>query len=451
MTASPDRTPVPSQPIPVAYLRRSSASTQGGGGRVSLDVQTAAVNDLATRHGDPAPETIIEWGMSGAAAAGAFGGTGRGGRRVAFGALRDRVAAGGVSAIYAYSLSRLARSTRDLLDLAELCAGHGVPIRLAKEGDLDFASPHGRLYLTVLAAVATFEAEVAGERARDRTASARDRGEYVGKPPFGYRIDGGKLVAHPDEMPVLERAREVIAGASSDRAAARRLNDLGIPSPTGRKWGDGTVRRIVARDAGRPIVRDRSHRGSPRTPSAMFARLLRCAYCGSRLTVTSKRYRTAAGEDRTWRGYECQGARADSGHPRPRGIAETAVLEWAVRELADLPGLEARVAIAQAADAERAALEARRGRLVDAVEHGTLTRPDVEARLASIATELAVLDERTQVASVPDRVDWEAPAAEVQAQVAAILAEITVDLAGPTFAARWRDESLRDRPTDAVA
>src|SRR5262245_55125494 len=140
----PANHPSPSKPAPVAYLRRSSSSKDGAGGRVSYDVQRAAVLDLARRHGDPEPELVTEWGLSGAAQAGVFGGTGRGGRRRAFGDLRERIAAGSVSALYAYSLSRLARSTRDLLDLAELCAGGGVPIRLAKEGDLDFATPHGR-------------------------------------------------------------------------------------------------------------------------------------------------------------------------------------------------------------------------------------------------------------------------------------------------------------------
>ncbi len=427
---------------PVAYLRRSSASTLPGSGRVSLDVQTAAVAELARRNGDETPETIVEWGVSGAAAAGSFGGTGRGGRRRAFHELRDRIAGGSVSAVYAYSLSRLARSTRDLLDLAELCADQSVPIRLAKEGDLDFASPHGRLYLTVLAAVATFEAEVAGERARDRIASSRDRGEYIGRAPFGSTIIDGRLVPHPSEAPIVERARAALAEAGSYRGAARLLNEAGIPAPAGGLWRDGTFRRIVARDEGRLEVRDRTVRGSAVRPSARFARLLRCATCGSRLTPTRKRYRTAAGEARDWTGYACQGARAGA-HPGRREIAEAPILAWAIEELAHLRPPVDRVAIAEAADAERAALEARRARLVDAVEHDLLSPALIAERLAAIGLELEALEVRTRVEELPTAVEWDAPVAEVQGQIAAVLSEIVVDLAGPTFRASWRNDAYR--------
>src|SRR5437588_8510157 len=95
----------------VAYVRRSNASNGHGDGRVSFDAQRSAVLDLAARRGDPEPELVVEWGLSGADAATAFGGTRRGGRRRAYRELRDRIAAGQVSALYAYSLSRLARST----------------------------------------------------------------------------------------------------------------------------------------------------------------------------------------------------------------------------------------------------------------------------------------------------------------------------------------------------
>src|SRR5437762_1612387 len=94
---------------PVAYVRRSSTSNGHGNGRISFDTQRTAVLELALRRGDAAPELIVEWGHSGADAATAFGGSGRGGKRRAYRELRARIDAGQVSALYAYSLSRLAR------------------------------------------------------------------------------------------------------------------------------------------------------------------------------------------------------------------------------------------------------------------------------------------------------------------------------------------------------
>ena len=190
---------------PVAYVRRSNAGTANGNGRVSFDAQRSAVLELAARRGDPEPELVVEWGLSGADAASSCGGTGRGGRRRAYRELRARIDAGQVSALYAYSLSRLARSTRELLDLAEACVAQGVPIRLAKEGDIDGTSPSGRLYLTVLAAVSTFEAEVSAERAHDRNEQMRDRGAFIGRPPYGSLLEDGQLVPDPIAAPILKR------------------------------------------------------------------------------------------------------------------------------------------------------------------------------------------------------------------------------------------------------
>ncbi len=54
-----------------------------------------------------------------------------------------------------------------LASLADLCAEHNVPIRLGKEGDLDFTNPYGRFQLNLLGAVAQMEADLAEERAKD--------------------------------------------------------------------------------------------------------------------------------------------------------------------------------------------------------------------------------------------------------------------------------------------
>lgn len=386
---------------PVAYLRRSNAGGSNGNGRVSFDMQRAAVLEMAARRGDPDPELIVEWGLSGAASASAFGGTGRGGHRKAYRELRTAIAEDRVAAVYAYSLSRLARSTRELLDLAELCVGHGVPIRLAKEGDIDGTSPSGRLYLTVLAAVSTFEAEVAAERARDRNEMMRERGAYVGRAPYGYLIDDGRLVPDPATAPTLKRILRLYAELKSAHKVARALNDTGEPAPQGGKWGDGSVRRIVRDQPG--VRMPRTVRGSRAVPVARYARLLTCP-CGRTLIPNRKKYATAAGEPRHWIGYTCPGARFDRGHPRIRSVPESVITDWATVEAARLRTPD-RVKIRAEADAQRADLDARRGRVIDALEAGTITRTEAEPRLARIAAEAAALQAEDEVVEVP-AIDW---------------------------------------------
>ncbi|MBA2717904.1 MAG: recombinase family protein [Chloroflexi bacterium] len=392
---------------PIAYLRRSHAGGNGNG-RVSFEVQHAAVLDVARRHGDAQPEVIVEWGVSGADATGAFGGTGRGGKRRAYYDLRDRIERDEVSALYSYSLSRLARSTRELLDLAEACVAHDVPIRLDKEGTIDATSPSGRLYLTVLAGVASFEAEVAAERARDRTDQMREQGAYVGRNPYGYLIDDGRLVPDPLAVPTIKKVIKLYRDLKSPAKVARALNDAKVPAPQGGKWGDGTVRRIVSRQPGH--TPPQTVRGSRAVPVARFARLLVCA-CGRTMTPARKRYTTATGERRDWTGYTCPGARYDRTHPKGRAVAESVVLEVAMVEVSRLR-LPDRVSVEAKADARRADLDARRGRIIDALEAGAITRAEAEPRLARIAGEVDAIDAETQVVRVP-KLDWSWPAEQV--------------------------------------
>jgi DNA invertase Pin-like site-specific DNA recombinase len=430
---------------PVAYLRRSSATTANGAGRVSFDVQRAAVLDLARRHGDPEPDLIVEWGASGAAAETAFGGTSRGGKRHAYHDLKAEIEAGRVSALYAYSLSRLARSTRELLDLAETCVAANVPIRLDKEGDIDGLSPHGRLYLTVLAAVSTFEAEVAGERGKDRTASMRDRGAHVGRAPYGSLIGAdGTLVPDPATTVTVARVVDLYRELGSPARVAKALNEAGIPAPRPKgsrvqrggtasgKWGDATVRRILARQPGhRPPA---TVAGSRALPNTMFGRLIRCA-CGQTLTPERSTRRLASGLTTTYIAYVCTTARYDQHHVPGRRIAEPALLEWARREAARLRLPEA---YEQDTDeTSRLDLAERRERVVDTFVAGLIDRDSRDRRLAALDGKLAALDAaQVAIVEVP-RLDWTWPAAEVNAVVRTIWAYIQLDENGQPVRAEW--------------
>jgi len=84
--------------------------------------------------------------------------------------------------VIACKLDRLARSTRHLLDIVEKLTAKRVTLKVLNI-DLDTGTPTGKLMLTMLGAIATFEREMMLERQADGIARARQEGKYTGREP----------------------------------------------------------------------------------------------------------------------------------------------------------------------------------------------------------------------------------------------------------------------------
>lgn len=99
------------------------------------------------------------------------------------------------------SADRLARSTRDLLDVVQSLKDRGVQVEFLDNPALNTDTPQGEFMLTILAAVAQLERSIIRERQAEGIAIAKAKGKY-------------------DRAPKLnpEQAREV-----------RRLDALGVP------------------------------------------------------------------------------------------------------------------------------------------------------------------------------------------------------------------------------
>lgn len=85
------------------------------------------------------------------------------------------------------SLSRLGRSTKDLLNLIEEFNDNGVFLKSLKE-DIDTSSPTGKLILTVLSALAQFERDLTVQRTQEGLKSARARGRVGGRPKKDKKV-----------------------------------------------------------------------------------------------------------------------------------------------------------------------------------------------------------------------------------------------------------------------
>jgi len=79
------------------------------------------------------------------------------------------------------SLSRLGRSTKDLIDLTELFEQKGVHLVSLKES-IDTSTSTGKLLFTLMSAIAQFERDTIADRTREGLRSARARGRKGGRP-----------------------------------------------------------------------------------------------------------------------------------------------------------------------------------------------------------------------------------------------------------------------------
>jgi DNA invertase Pin-like site-specific DNA recombinase len=80
-------------------------------------------------------------------------------------------------------LDRLARSTRDLLNILDAISKAGAKFRSLSDSWADTTTPHGRLILTVLGGLAEFERELIKARTSEGRARAKARGVHMGRPP----------------------------------------------------------------------------------------------------------------------------------------------------------------------------------------------------------------------------------------------------------------------------
>jgi DNA invertase Pin-like site-specific DNA recombinase len=83
-------------------------------------------------------------------------------------------------ALYIESFSRLARNTEDLLALLKEFDSKGVQVISLKE-NFDTSTPTGKLMVTLIAAIGTFERELMLERQREGISIAKKEGKYKGR------------------------------------------------------------------------------------------------------------------------------------------------------------------------------------------------------------------------------------------------------------------------------
>ncbi len=146
-----------------------------------------------------------------------------------FEAIYSDVRSGRVNTILCTSLERVCRSVKDFLAFFEFLNDYGAEFVCLKQ-NYDTTSPQGKLFVTIMMALAEFEREQTSERTRDATLARAERGLWNGGRLLGYDLDQdrkGYLIPNEAEVTLVNFAFDTYLRTGSFAMTRETLNERG--------------------------------------------------------------------------------------------------------------------------------------------------------------------------------------------------------------------------------
>lgn len=227
----------------IGYCRVSTDRQANEG--VSLDAQRQAVRAWATANGYNLGKLHVDAGISAKRADN---------RPALQAAIAD--ACNPPAALVVYSLSRLARSVRDTINIAERLDKAGADLVSLTE-KIDTTSASGKMVYRMLAVLAEFERDIVSERTKAGLAHKRANGEKLGGDvPYGFTVveerrDNGHAVKtlqpDPTEQKGIALACRLHGRGKKLREIAATMEERGYLTKRGCRWDLGSLRRLILR------------------------------------------------------------------------------------------------------------------------------------------------------------------------------------------------------------
>jgi site-specific DNA recombinase len=217
----------------IAYIRVSTEDQAREG--VSLGAQEAKINAWALTNDYEVAAVHRDAGLSG----------GRADNRPALQRALKEAKEG--TALVVYSLSRLARSTRDAISISEALEKAGADLVSLTER-IDTTTAAGKMMFRLMSVLAEFERDQIAERTKMAMRHLRHQGIRVGHAPFGWRLgrDKRSLVAHEKEQWLIRLMQNQRSRGATYEKIAKGLEADGFRTKCGRRhWHPKVVWGIL--------------------------------------------------------------------------------------------------------------------------------------------------------------------------------------------------------------